>query len=195
MDFIVCTSHLNFYKEGNSQLWRKHYEHWKYFPRCLQTFHFLRPMSSYEVSLHLPRSSDLALLHVNSPFSIPLTRQSVCVSNDWLERTGIHSSWLRYYVNLLTRTWVFYGIWKQEIQLTSGRRETRNWHISSPPQDPVVSNICFFPVICTSCFFTFLFQKHEPNMAGPTLLYKVSHPNSQEKELNWFIWRSILLRM
>jgi len=41
-------------------------------------------------------------------------------------------------------------LWNLDVEST-GRFETRNWHIS--PQDPGFSRICFSPVISTSCFF------------------------------------------
>lgn len=66
-------------------------------------------------------------------------------------------------------------IWKQEVQLASGRSEIRNSCISSPYQGPMVSHIFFFPF---SCCFSFLFQKHEPNMpslAWPPIIFIKSH--------------------
>lgn len=48
-------------------------------------------------------------------------------------------------------------IWKQEVQLASGRSEIRNRCISSPYQGPMVSHIFFFPSLYC---FSFLFMRN-----------------------------------
>lgn len=175
-NFIVCILHLNFYKKDNSCEVSMNTENTS-IDRYLEISFFEAhefPMSLWahsspaQTQWPCPPQCQQPLFHTSY-----VAWNGVCISNCWVERNRNSVKLVYEYENLLMRMWIFYGIWKQEVQLTSGRLHTRNWHISSPPQDPVVFHICFFLFIPPSCFFSFLFQKHEPNMAGlalPSLL-------------------------